>query len=61
MLSRRTLLAPSAATLAAPRLLRAQPAAPGVIGRLQQVYFRVLSEAGGTWERFGSVIEGVRV
>jgi hypothetical protein len=32
-----------------------------VIGRLQQVYFRVLSEAGGTWERFGSVIEGVRV
>jgi branched-chain amino acid transport system substrate-binding protein len=30
MLSRRTLLAPSAATLAAPRLLRAQPAAPGV-------------------------------
>ena len=32
-----------------------------MIGRLEQVYFRVLNEAGGTWERFGTVIEGVRV
>jgi branched-chain amino acid transport system substrate-binding protein len=68
MLNRRTLLAASAATLAAPRVLRAQstpgvtaneikignimpysgPAsAYGVIGKLDQVYFRVLSEAGG--------------
>jgi branched-chain amino acid transport system substrate-binding protein len=68
MLNRRTLLAASAATLAAPRVLRAQSApgvtatevkignimpysgpasAYGVIGKLDQVYFRVLSEAGG--------------
>ena len=68
MLDRRTLLAASAAALAAPRVARAQstpgvtateikignimpysgPAsAYGVIGRLEQVYFRVLSEAGG--------------
>ncbi len=68
MLNRRTLLAASAAALAAPRVTSAQstpgvtateikignimpysgPAsAYGAIGRLEQVFFRVLSEAGG--------------
>ncbi len=68
MLNRRTLLAASAAALAAPRVASAQstpgvtateikignimpysgPAsAYGAIGRLEQVFFRVLSEAGG--------------
>jgi branched-chain amino acid transport system substrate-binding protein len=69
MLNRRTLLAAPAAALAAPRVVRAQPATPGVtateikignimpysgpassygvIGRLEQVFFRALNEAGG--------------
>jgi ABC-type branched-subunit amino acid transport system substrate-binding protein len=69
MLDRRTLLAASAAALAAPRIARAQSSTPGVtateikignimpysgpasaygvIGKLEQAYFRALNEAGG--------------